>query len=96
MYYLCIRNRGSSSVGRALASQAKGRGFESRLPLVVKKSSYVKRDCFFCIWLLGDRSWGNYCLSPKNILLETSNKVPSVWLTNSGAYRHWIVEMPLA
>ena len=26
-------SRGSSSVGRALASQAKGRGFESRLPL---------------------------------------------------------------
>jgi hypothetical protein len=27
------RKCGSSSVGRALASQAKGRGFESRLPL---------------------------------------------------------------
>ena len=26
--------RGSSSVGRALASQAKGRGFEPRLPLM--------------------------------------------------------------
>ena len=26
-------NRGHSSVGRALASQAKGRGFESRCPL---------------------------------------------------------------
>jgi hypothetical protein len=26
---------GSSSVGRALASQAKGRGFESRLPLQI-------------------------------------------------------------
>ena len=28
-----ISSCGSSSVGRALASQAKGRGFESRLPL---------------------------------------------------------------
>ena len=27
---------GSSSVGRALASQAEGRGFESRLPLIMK------------------------------------------------------------
>ena len=27
---------GSSSVGRALASQAKGHGFESRLPLIMK------------------------------------------------------------
>ena len=32
-----IRNCGSSSVGRALASQAKGHGFESRLPLVEKQ-----------------------------------------------------------
>ena len=28
-----IQQRGNSSVGRALASQAEGRGFESRLPL---------------------------------------------------------------
>ena len=29
-----IQQCGSSSVGRALASQAEGRGFESRLPLI--------------------------------------------------------------
>lgn len=31
-------NRGSSSVGRALASQAEGRGFESRFPLFFQKT----------------------------------------------------------
>ena len=36
MLYFCNINRGSSSVGRALASQAKGRGFESRFPLKKK------------------------------------------------------------
>lgn len=32
-------NRGSSSVGRALASQAEGREFESRLSLLLSKKS---------------------------------------------------------
>lgn|GEM_PF-2836334 len=31
---------GNSSVGRALASQAEGRGFESRLPLYEKYTIY--------------------------------------------------------
>ena len=38
---------GSSSVGRALASQAKGHEFESRLPLHWKSSTYDNRRCFF-------------------------------------------------
>ena len=33
MYYICKGFRGSSSVGRASASQAEGHGFESRLSL---------------------------------------------------------------
>ena len=44
--YLCNRyERGSSSVGRAWASQAQGRGFEPRLPLIVlltRKYHYPK------------------------------------------------------
>ena len=40
-YYFCKRKRcGSGSVGRALASQAEGRGFESRLPLKVRNLCY--------------------------------------------------------
>ena len=35
--YLCRAKRDSSSVGRALASQAKGRGFEPRLSLQLEK-----------------------------------------------------------
>ncbi len=35
----CQLNRGSSSVDRALAFQAEGRGFESRLPLLMKEST---------------------------------------------------------
>lgn len=37
--YLSSLNRGNSSVGRALASQAEGHGFEPRLPLHEKRSS---------------------------------------------------------
>ncbi len=33
---------GSSSVGRALASQAKGHEFESRLPLIKKKAVLIR------------------------------------------------------
>lgn len=40
MYYICKGFRGSSSVGRASASQAEGHGFESRLPLSVLGNSY--------------------------------------------------------
>ena len=36
------KNCGSSSVDRALAFQAEGRGFEPRLPLLVKSDSYRK------------------------------------------------------
>ena len=52
------RDRGSSSAGRALASQAEGRGFEPRLPLVtflltdkifdVAVRFFVKRGALFC------------------------------------------------
>ena len=38
---------GSSSVGRALASQAKGHEFESRLPLHYKKGSQTMTICFY-------------------------------------------------
>ena len=41
--------RGSSSVDRALAFQAEGRGFEPRLPLSERISSEVLS--FFCIYL---------------------------------------------
>ena len=42
MLYLCTGKRcDSSSVGRALASQAKGRGFEPRLSLINKKGEVV-------------------------------------------------------
>ena len=37
---------GSSSVGRALASQAKGHEFESRLPLHYKTGSQTMTICF--------------------------------------------------
>lgn len=40
---------GSSSVGRALASQAKGRGFEPRLPLHLQSTDfqlYLKISAF--------------------------------------------------
>ena len=37
---------GNSSVGRALAFQANGRGFESRLPL---KINFLRNDCSFII-----------------------------------------------
>ena len=47
MYYICSVKRGSSSVGRALASQAKGRGFESRLPLSLTiKQLSLNGSCF--------------------------------------------------
>ena len=36
MVYFCTYKRGSSSVGRASASQAEGRESESRFPLKVK------------------------------------------------------------
>ena len=36
------KNCGSSSVDRALAFQAEGRGFEPRLPLLRKSDSYQK------------------------------------------------------
>ena len=36
-FFNCNYYRGSSSVDRALAFQAEGRGFESRLPLSIKK-----------------------------------------------------------
>ena len=39
-------NCGSSSVGRALAFQAKGRGFESRLPLkIFEFDSRIGQKC---------------------------------------------------
>ena len=45
-----MKNCGSSSVGRALASQAKGHGFESRLPLSMKalivKYLAIEAFCF--------------------------------------------------
>ena len=34
--YLCTYSSGSSSVGRAAASQAAGRGFETHFPLIYK------------------------------------------------------------
>ena len=40
---------GSSSVGRASASQAEGHEFESRLPLDWKLSTYGYRECFFYV-----------------------------------------------
>ena len=36
---LPTQNCGSSSVDRALAFQAEGRGFESRLPLLIERAS---------------------------------------------------------
>ena len=38
---------GSSSVGRASASQAEGHGFESRLPLIPYKSTISNSICIF-------------------------------------------------
>ena len=35
------QQRGNSSVGRALASQAEGRGFESRLPLLRSNGRHI-------------------------------------------------------
>ena len=35
--------RGISSVGRALASQAEGRGFESRIPLEIHKKETTRK-----------------------------------------------------
>ena len=40
-----LLNRGSSSVDRALAFQAKGREFESRLPL----KKVIRNGRFFCL-----------------------------------------------
>ena len=40
--YICTNICGNSSVGRALASQAKGREFESRLPLHIKTPLDIK------------------------------------------------------
>ena len=40
-----MRNRGSSSVGRAPASQAGCRGFEPRLPLINEIRIYIKSIC---------------------------------------------------
>lgn len=48
--YLCDRKCGSSSVGRASASQAEGHGFESRFPL--QRKSFPRKGMllfFFCI-----------------------------------------------
>lgn len=39
----CINECGSSSVGRAWASQAQGRGFEPRLPLTFMTEMHEKK-----------------------------------------------------
>lgn len=48
MFKFAKINCGNSSVGRALASQAEGRGFESRFPLK-KKACFTKiiKQAFF-------------------------------------------------
>ena len=40
--YICKPNCGNSSVGRASASQAEGREFEPRLPLIRKTKTNIK------------------------------------------------------
>lgn len=42
---------GSSSVGRALASQAEGRGFESRFPLYFQKTRGKEQIVMICLLL---------------------------------------------
>src|SRR5690606_17164242 len=55
--------RGSSSVGRASASQAEGRGFESRLPLS-RRASAVKVTAPWC-------NWQHACLWIRRVLVRT-------------------------
>ena len=52
---LPTKNCGSSSVDRALAFQAEGRGFEPRLPLLVKSDS--SKD--YLIFLKNLLEWAN-------------------------------------
>ena len=47
---------GSSSVGRAIAFQAIGRGFEPRLPLLIRRA--FCQDCFFCHYIPGGDKHG--------------------------------------
>ena len=42
--YICTVICGNSSVGRASASQAEGREFESRLPLFRKTKTNIKQE----------------------------------------------------
>gem|GEM_PF-5025580 len=42
--YICSQQCGSSSVGRASASQAEGHGFDPRLPLIKKPSYSHEQD----------------------------------------------------
>ena len=60
--------RGSSSVGRAAASQAAGRGFEPRLPLKILKNSDLQPEnrCFF--FVIGTETGQNEALY-RNILV---------------------------
>src|SRR5574344_883962 len=50
--------RGNSSVGRASASQAEGRGFESRFPLLQSCLKSDFRMAFFVFWYVLGRFWG--------------------------------------
>ena len=59
--YLCDRKCGSSSVGRASASQAEGHEFEPRLPLSWKSDSYRKISIWF-LFLEGAESARNYAV----------------------------------
>ena len=55
------KNCGSSSVDRALAFQAEGRGFEPRLPLFWKSDSYRKISIWF-LFLENAESARNYAV----------------------------------
>ena len=58
---LPTKNCGSSSVDRALAFQAEGRGFEPRLPLFWKSDSYRKISIWF-LFLENAESARNYAV----------------------------------
>ena len=59
----CIITSGSSSIGRALAFQARGCGFETRLPLRIEgwKGREIPPDC-------GDKEKRSLCITISNPL----------------------------
>lgn len=88
-FYLCNPNRlwwplcGNSSVGRALASQAEGRGFESRLPLWKRWCVKIDTPSSIIIKLLWEACVPSFCSRTHNAI-RFCRKAGHIWEQNSG------------